>query len=144
MRGVILSLRGRQAAQLKAGGSRRTAAQQQYAASASASSAASASASAPASAPGPEGKDVSSIRSAARIGLREEYGAAIGDIEAVGIPTRIRQHVNPLRMEFQRPVSPPEWGEVFREPDLPLVIDIGVRPARRPARHARTVPGRRR
>ena len=70
---------------------------------------------------------VSSIRSAARKGLREEYGAAIGDIEAEGIPVRVRQHVNPLRMQFQRPVPPPEWGDVFHQPDLPLVIDIGVR-----------------
>merc|ERR1712137_422569 len=33
-------------------------------------------------------------------------------------------------MQFQRPVPPPEWGDVFHQPDLPLVIDIGCGPGR--------------
>ncbi|KAG2589206.1 tRNA (guanine-N(7)-)-methyltransferase-like [Panicum virgatum] len=38
---------------------------------------------------------------------------------------RIRQHVNPLSSSFSEPTEPPEWKEVFEDPLLPLMIDIG-------------------
>lgn len=37
----------------------------------------------------------------------------------------MRQHVNPLRADFQRPTPPPDWAAVYSDPTLPLVIDIG-------------------
>ncbi|GLC42351.1 hypothetical protein PLESTM_001323900 [Pleodorina starrii] len=39
--------------------------------------------------------------------------------------TRVRQHVNPLRREFQTPTSAPDWGAVFTDLSLPLALDIG-------------------
>lgn len=38
---------------------------------------------------------------------------------------RVRQHVNPLSRKFQTPVDPPEWEKVYRQPNLPLHLDIG-------------------
>ncbi|CAM0881289.1 unnamed protein product [Alopecurus aequalis] len=38
---------------------------------------------------------------------------------------RIRQHVNPLSASFVEPTEPPEWKEVFEDPLLPLMVDIG-------------------
>uniref|UniRef100_A0A453CZL4 tRNA (guanine(46)-N(7))-methyltransferase n=1 Tax=Aegilops tauschii subsp. strangulata TaxID=200361 RepID=A0A453CZL4_AEGTS len=38
---------------------------------------------------------------------------------------RIRQHVNPLSALFVEPTEPPEWTEVFEDPLLPLMVDIG-------------------
>uniref|UniRef100_A0A804JC01 tRNA (guanine(46)-N(7))-methyltransferase n=1 Tax=Musa acuminata subsp. malaccensis TaxID=214687 RepID=A0A804JC01_MUSAM len=38
---------------------------------------------------------------------------------------RIRQHVNPLSSSFATPVEIPVWKEVFRDPSLPLMVDIG-------------------
>ncbi|XP_066308971.1 uncharacterized protein [Miscanthus floridulus] len=38
---------------------------------------------------------------------------------------RIRQHVNPLSSSFSEPTEPPEWKEVFDDPLLPLMVDIG-------------------
>ncbi|KAF2306793.1 hypothetical protein GH714_021471 [Hevea brasiliensis] len=39
---------------------------------------------------------------------------------------RIRQHVNPLSPRFlQVPARIPDWREVFRNPTLPLMVDIG-------------------
>ncbi|KAG6663787.1 tRNA (guanine-N(7)-)-methyltransferase isoform X1 [Carya illinoinensis] len=38
---------------------------------------------------------------------------------------RIRQHVNPLSACFSMPVEVPDWNEVFRDPTLPLMVDIG-------------------
>ncbi|KAJ1283981.1 hypothetical protein BS78_03G169400 [Paspalum vaginatum] len=38
---------------------------------------------------------------------------------------RIRQHVNPLSSSFSEPTKPPEWKEVFEDPLLPLMVDIG-------------------
>ncbi|ONL93849.1 SH2 domain protein B [Zea mays] len=38
---------------------------------------------------------------------------------------RIRQHVNPLSSSFSEPTGPPEWKEVFDDPLLPLMVDIG-------------------
>ena len=39
--------------------------------------------------------------------------------------TRIRQHVNPLRRKFQHQITPPDWNEVYSQPNLPLHLDIG-------------------
>ncbi|KAI9072198.1 hypothetical protein K1719_045840 [Acacia pycnantha] len=38
---------------------------------------------------------------------------------------RIRQHVNPLSSSFSVPTQPPDWNQVFRDPTLPLMADIG-------------------
>ncbi|XP_058000369.1 uncharacterized protein LOC110651111 isoform X2 [Hevea brasiliensis] len=38
---------------------------------------------------------------------------------------RIRQHVNPLSSSFSVPARIPDWREVFRNPTLPLMVDIG-------------------
>ncbi|GLT54033.1 hypothetical protein SLA2020_272670 [Shorea laevis] len=38
---------------------------------------------------------------------------------------RIRQHVNPLSSSFSMPARVPDWNEVFRDPTLPLMVDIG-------------------
>ncbi|KAJ6763181.1 TRNA (GUANINE-N(7)-)-METHYLTRANSFERASE [Salix purpurea] len=38
---------------------------------------------------------------------------------------RIRQHVNPLSSSFTVPAPVPDWKEVFRDPTLPLMVDIG-------------------
>ncbi|XP_060963376.1 uncharacterized protein LOC133032921 [Cannabis sativa] len=38
---------------------------------------------------------------------------------------RIRQHVNPLKTTFSVPVQVPHWNQVFRDPTLPLMVDIG-------------------
>ncbi|KXZ50537.1 hypothetical protein GPECTOR_16g712 [Gonium pectorale] len=39
--------------------------------------------------------------------------------------TRVRQHVNPLRRDFQTPPPPPDWTSVYSDPTLPLALDIG-------------------
>ncbi|KAH7525207.1 hypothetical protein FEM48_Zijuj06G0200500 [Ziziphus jujuba var. spinosa] len=38
---------------------------------------------------------------------------------------RIRQHVNPLSASFSAPIEVPDWSQVFRDPTLPLMVDIG-------------------
>ncbi|XP_027334141.1 uncharacterized protein LOC113848919 isoform X1 [Abrus precatorius] len=38
---------------------------------------------------------------------------------------RIRQHVNPLSSSFSVPAQVPEWNQVFADPTLPLMVDIG-------------------
>ncbi|XVF06746.1 hypothetical protein REPUB_Repub06bG0077000 [Reevesia pubescens] len=38
---------------------------------------------------------------------------------------RIRQHVNPLSSSFYVPAPVPDWSEVFKDPTLPLMVDIG-------------------
>ncbi|XVE90320.1 hypothetical protein DITRI_Ditri20bG0068100 [Diplodiscus trichospermus] len=38
---------------------------------------------------------------------------------------RIRQHVNPLSSSFSVPAPVPDWNEVFSDPTLPLMVDIG-------------------
>ncbi|GIL85930.1 hypothetical protein Vretimale_8993 [Volvox reticuliferus] len=39
--------------------------------------------------------------------------------------TRVRQHVNPLRRDYQQPTAAPDWAAVFADPSLPLALDIG-------------------
>lgn len=38
---------------------------------------------------------------------------------------RVRQHVNPLSDKFKDPVTPPDWGQIFTDPQQPLHLDIG-------------------
>ncbi|KAK1588838.1 hypothetical protein Q3G72_027648 [Acer saccharum] len=38
---------------------------------------------------------------------------------------RIRQHVNPLTSSNIVPVQVPDWNEVYKNPTLPLMVDIG-------------------
>ncbi|KAI3800664.1 hypothetical protein L1987_28758 [Smallanthus sonchifolius] len=38
---------------------------------------------------------------------------------------RVRQHVNPLSSCLSVPVEVPNWEDVFEDPKLPLVVDIG-------------------
>ncbi|KAL9420100.1 hypothetical protein AB3S75_037806 [Citrus x aurantiifolia] len=38
---------------------------------------------------------------------------------------RIRQHVNPLSSSFTVPAPIPDWSEVYEDPTLPLMVDIG-------------------
>ncbi|KAK9188158.1 hypothetical protein WN944_019557 [Citrus x changshan-huyou] len=38
---------------------------------------------------------------------------------------RIRQHVNPLSSSFTVPAPIPDWSEVYKDPTLPLMVDIG-------------------
>ncbi|MEM8505918.1 MAG: tRNA (guanosine(46)-N7)-methyltransferase TrmB [Cyanobacteria bacterium P01_D01_bin.1] len=38
---------------------------------------------------------------------------------------RVRQHVNPLSNKYATPAVPPDWSEVFSNPQLPLHLDIG-------------------
>ncbi|MEM9805154.1 MAG: tRNA (guanosine(46)-N7)-methyltransferase TrmB [Cyanobacteria bacterium P01_D01_bin.56] len=39
--------------------------------------------------------------------------------------SRVRQHVNPLNIRYSKPVTPPQWADVFARPAQPLHIDIG-------------------
>ncbi|MBD2091930.1 tRNA (guanosine(46)-N7)-methyltransferase TrmB [Microcoleus sp. FACHB-1515] len=38
---------------------------------------------------------------------------------------RVRQHVNPLSLKYQRPIALPDWSEIFTHPAQPLHLDIG-------------------
>ncbi|CAJ2664886.1 unnamed protein product [Trifolium pratense] len=38
---------------------------------------------------------------------------------------RIRQHVNPFSPSFSTPAQVPDWNQVFADPALPLMVDIG-------------------
>jgi tRNA (guanine-N7-)-methyltransferase len=38
---------------------------------------------------------------------------------------RVRQHVNPLSQKYQRPISPPDWQQVYADRFQPLHLDIG-------------------
>ncbi len=38
---------------------------------------------------------------------------------------RVRQHVNPLSNKYSTPAAAPDWGDVFKNPQLPLHLDIG-------------------
>ena len=37
----------------------------------------------------------------------------------------MRQHINPLKSRFQTPAEAPDWNEVYADPSLPLILDIG-------------------
>ncbi len=38
---------------------------------------------------------------------------------------KVRQHVNPLGIQYQQPVNWPDWTQIYRQPAQPLHIDIG-------------------
>ncbi|KAG2500401.1 hypothetical protein HYH03_001972 [Edaphochlamys debaryana] len=44
--------------------------------------------------------------------------------EGVG-KTRVRQHVNPFRIEYQQAPPAPDWSTVFEDTSLPLAVDVG-------------------
>ncbi|KAK0602074.1 hypothetical protein LWI29_030096 [Acer saccharum] len=50
---------------------------------------------------------------------------------------RIRQHVNPLSSSNIVPVQVPDWNEVYKDPTLPLMVDIGCGSGRFLLWHAR-------
>lgn len=39
---------------------------------------------------------------------------------------RFRQHVNPLKKELQIPTEPLDWHQKFKDPTLPLIVDVGA------------------
>lgn len=43
---------------------------------------------------------------------------------------RVRQHVNPLASQFQQPTPSLDWQQLFRDPSLPLFVDMGCGPGR--------------
>ncbi|XP_065853269.1 uncharacterized protein [Euphorbia lathyris] len=54
----------------------------------------------------------------ADLNLADKFSEELGHV-------RIRQHVNPLSSTFSVPVEVPNWNDVFRDPTLPLMVDIG-------------------
>lgn len=38
---------------------------------------------------------------------------------------RTRQHVNPLKASLMVPASPPKWEDIFIDPSLPIMVDVG-------------------
>ncbi|KAJ4721400.1 tRNA (Guanine-N(7)-)-methyltransferase [Melia azedarach] len=54
----------------------------------------------------------------ADLNLSEKISGEFGHV-------RIRQHVNPLSSTFRTPVEVPDWNEVYKDPTLPLMVDIG-------------------
>jgi tRNA (guanine-N7-)-methyltransferase len=38
---------------------------------------------------------------------------------------KVRQHVNPLGIQYQQPVNWPDWAQIYQQPEQPLHIDIG-------------------
>ncbi|GKV47578.1 hypothetical protein SLEP1_g54470 [Rubroshorea leprosula] len=54
----------------------------------------------------------------AELNLSEKISGELGHV-------RIRQHVNPLSSSFAMPAPVPDWNQVFRDPTLPLMVDIG-------------------
>ncbi|KAI8562950.1 hypothetical protein RHMOL_Rhmol03G0075700 [Rhododendron molle] len=54
----------------------------------------------------------------ADLNLSDSFSEDVGHV-------RIRQHVNPLSASFSVPAPVPKWSEVYRDPMLPLVVDVG-------------------
>ncbi|KAL5560815.1 hypothetical protein UlMin_037026 [Ulmus minor] len=52
------------------------------------------------------------------LNLSHKFSEEVGHV-------RIRQHVNPLSNSFSIPIQVPDWNQVFRDPTLPLMVDIG-------------------
>ncbi|GJN18703.1 hypothetical protein PR202_gb05894 [Eleusine coracana subsp. coracana] len=71
------------------------------------------------------------------------YQSHPSSITQRGQHLRIRQHVNPLSSSFSEPTEPPEWKEVFEDPMLPLMVDIGCGSGRFLIWHAKNSGGRR-
>ena len=55
----------------------------------------------------------------AEVGIDNELYSRTGGV-------RFRQHVNPLKRELQVPTDPLPWEEVYTDPSLPLIVDIGA------------------
>jgi 2-polyprenyl-3-methyl-5-hydroxy-6-metoxy-1,4-benzoquinol methylase len=53
---------------------------------------------------------------------------------------RVRQHVNPLAKEHQIAHPPPDWAAVFKDPCLPLLVDVGCGYGRFALRYAFDTP----
>ena len=64
----------------------------------------------------------------------KQLGASLGQ------RVRVRQHVNPLKTSLQTPPEPPQWERIFRDPQLPLVIDIGAGSGRFLLSYSRRMP----
>ncbi|MEN9223587.1 MAG: tRNA (guanosine(46)-N7)-methyltransferase TrmB, partial [Thermostichus sp. BF3_bins_97] len=43
-----------------------------------------------------------------------------------GLSHRVRQHVNPLQVQYQQPTPTPHWERVYRRLGQPLHLDIGT------------------
>ncbi|KAG2300281.1 hypothetical protein Bca52824_036753 [Brassica carinata] len=54
----------------------------------------------------------------AELNLKYKISEEVGHV-------RIRQHVNPLSSSFSTPAAVPAWDEVYKDPSLPLMVDIG-------------------
>uniref|UniRef100_A0A1J3FJ51 tRNA (guanine(46)-N(7))-methyltransferase n=1 Tax=Noccaea caerulescens TaxID=107243 RepID=A0A1J3FJ51_NOCCA len=54
----------------------------------------------------------------AELNLKYKISEEVGHV-------RIRQHVNPLSSSFSTPAPVPAWDEVYKDPSLPLMVDIG-------------------
>ncbi|KFK25990.1 trna (guanine-n -)-methyltransferase-like [Arabis alpina] len=54
----------------------------------------------------------------AELNLKYKISEEVGHV-------RIRQHVNPLSSSFSKPAPVPAWDEVYKDPSLPLMVDIG-------------------
>ena len=54
-----------------------------------------------------------------------DSGSAVGGARRGRPRQRVRQHVNPLSAVLLSQATPPEWSSVFRDPSLPLHLDIG-------------------
>lgn len=44
--------------------------------------------------------------------------------------TRVRQHVNPLAIEFKAPLGPVDWSSIYSDVYRPLIVDLGCGPGR--------------
>jgi tRNA (guanine-N7-)-methyltransferase len=53
---------------------------------------------------------------------------------------KVRQHVNPLGIQYQQPIEWPDWSQVYARPELPLHIDIGCAWGRFVLKMAETEP----
>ncbi|KAK9865952.1 hypothetical protein WJX84_002656, partial [Apatococcus fuscideae] len=73
---------------------------------------------------------ISALPSSQEILVREAHKAAwpevnLDALEVTKVGRRVRQHVNPFKEELQVPIQPPNWGQIFHRPTLPLTVDIG-------------------
>jgi tRNA (guanine-N7-)-methyltransferase len=54
---------------------------------------------------------------------------------------RVRQHVNPLRRDLQVVHGDLDWTNVFEDPSVPLVVDVGSGYGRFAIKFASQTPG---
>lgn len=78
---------------------------------------------------------------------RDPFGNAFEDLQleqlgaSLGQRVRVRQHVNPFKQSLQIPTEPLLWASVYRDPQLPLVVDIGAGSGRFILAYSRGMPG---